>query len=237
MAYSLAEGARYYGIGNEFMGAWIGAAVIGAMLLMEWIHASAQATRAVLLCGLLLGAAIIGAPQLGANMGGAISVVAAFGVALVATTGRRPRFVSIIGIVLAVVGIIAVFAAIDLLAGHSHQSHLGKAIELVRTDGVRQIGMLITRKLSMNLLLIRVSVWSRLVLAYLISMIVVLKAKETLIKLRPMTMYMRTAVMGTVSGTVVALVFNDSGIVAAATCLVYLWSFVVLVVLDKEKLA
>jgi hypothetical protein len=47
-------------------------------------------------------------------------------------------------------------------------------------------------------------------------------------------MHLRIAFAGAVSGTLAALVLNDSGIVAAATASVYPWALLLLTIVESE---
>ena len=232
MGYSIVEGARYYGIGNEFMGALIGSSLAGLGLLFGAFK-SGRAIQIGLMIGLVAGTVVVGAPMLGANTGGALAMAAAFGITLAATC-RRP-FRWLLGILLIGVVLIAGLAVMDSLRGEQYESHLGRAVRLAGSGGLAQIGMLMKRKLLMNLLLIKVGVWSRALVAYGISLAAVLYLGGALPKISPMPARLRIALTGVISGTLAALIFNDSGIVAAATCFVYAWSLVLLSALEKEK--
>ena len=227
MGYSLVEGARYYGIGNEFMGALIGSAAVGLALLLGLLGAGRRRTRKVLLGALILGSAFVGTPQLGANVGGAIAVVAAFGVMLLVASEKTLSLRTVTGAVVGAAVVILSFAAVDLLRGLEHESHMGKAIRQALDGGPAQIGMIVKRKVAMNWTLIRFSAWSRLLGAFLISVILAARGPDSRIGMLPF--HIKLALAGVIGGTLAALLFNDSGVVAAATCAAYGWSLVILV--------
>jgi hypothetical protein len=103
LGYDPMIGARYYGIGNEYMGALIGSIALGSASAMQAWHASANAAEAaaarprlaagraarrrrsaaaaVLAAAFLAAAAWLAAPAGGANAGGALAAVVALGVA------------------------------------------------------------------------------------------------------------------------------------------------------------
>ena len=172
--------------------------------------------------------------MLGANAGGAIAAMIAFGCAL-AVSSKKPLSARGIGaIILGVAVVLAIFAALDSLRGRQYESHLGKAIRSVQEGGLGQIGLIVKRKLVMNAFLIRVSIWSRLLGAYIAGTILALAWGGAASRMKPLPLHLRVALSGAIGGTLAALVFNDSGIVAAATGFVYVWSLVVLAVLDTE---
>lgn len=237
MGYCIPEGARYYGIGNEYMGALIGSCFVGVGLLLGAVRAGQRATQITLVCLLVLVTMALGAPMLGANTGGAIAAMIAFGCALAATS-KKPLSARRIGaIILGVAVVLAIFAALDSLRGRQYESHLGKAIRSVQEGGLGQIGLIVKRKLTMNLFLIRVSLWSRLLGAYIAGTVLALAWGGAASRMKPLPLHLRVALSGAIGGTVAALVFNDSGIVAAATALVYGWSLVLLVILHAETRA
>lgn len=228
MSYSVMEGARYYGLGNEFMGTLIGASLVGIGLLLSFLQASDRAVKTTLVCGLVLETAAIGFPELGANVGGAIAVLFGFGFALAATSRKGLDIRKVCSIVFGVAAVIALFAVFDSLRGPQHESHLGRAVSQIRSGGFDQMAMIIKRKMSMNIMLISCSSWSRLSAVFAISAAAVLKVRNVYCRLQPISMYSRVILAGAISGTLAALFFNDSGIVAAGTSLVYLWALILL---------
>ncbi len=233
MGYSIMEGARYYGLGNELMGALIGSSMVALGLMMR--NAGPRPMQVVLAIGLVVVTAVVGAPMLGANMGGAISVIIGFGCALLATSKKPFDVKRAFGIVVALGLCLGAFAYLDSLRGAQHASHLGRALSDIKEGGLGEAGTIITRKLNMNWMLIRVSVWSRLLGAYIASICAVLLPKKAYLRVAPLPLHLRVTLTGTVAGTLAALAFNDSGIVAAATCFVYVWSLVMIMALDAEQ--
>ncbi len=237
MGYSIVDGARYYGIGNEYMGALIGASLVVTGLILSLARANLKATRIILVCALVAIVTLMGAPKLGGKVGGIVSVVVAYGFALAVTSAKKINFRRIALILLGVVLVLAVFAAMDMIFGKENQSHLGKSIGLIGSGGLREAVLIAKRKLAMNLMLIKFSGWSRLLLAYLASIGAVLWARRQRFRFDDLPLHMRVVLAGIVSGTAAGLLFNDSGIVAAGTCFAYAWSLIMLHMTDSEKAA
>jgi hypothetical protein len=228
MSYSIMEGARYYGMGNEYMGTFLGASIVGMGLLLSSLNASVRTVRIALVCGMVVETAAIGSPELGANVGGAVAVLFSFGFALAATSEEPLSFRRVGGIVLGVAVVLAIMTVLDSLRGHQHESHLGRAVSLIRAGGLAQAGMIIKRKMAMNILLTVSSAWGRLVAVFAISSVVALKWKDVARRLRPISMHARVILAGTISGALVAWFFNDSGVVAAGTSFIYTWALILL---------
>ena len=228
IGYSVVEGSRYYGIGNEVMGVLTGAMLAAIGLLSAFGRWSLRATRIALIAGMVVGTALIGSSNLGANTGGAISIVTAFGAALVVSSQRRFDVRSLIKIAAGVMIVLALLVAFDVMRGQSGESHLGRAFSTLTSGGSEQIGLLIKRKLAMNFTLIRTSIWSRLLLVYLVSIAVFIRYGNVMDVIRNQHIGYRIAAAGITAGMVAAFIFNDSGVVAAATCVTYLWSLMLI---------
>ena len=152
LSYSPLLGARYYGMGNEAAAIAFGATLIGvALLLDEWPHA--PASDAVRRWGIgVIGAVFVcvaAAPFLGANVGVAIWGTAGFAVAWLLLSGRPVTGRRIVGIVVLVVLVIALFSAIDVLAG-GEQTHLGRALAGARQGGLGTLWTIVARKADAN---------------------------------------------------------------------------------------
>ena len=233
MGYSIMEGARYYGIGNEFMGAFLGASVIGAGLALRGMGLDMRAGRLVMCGGLIIGAPAVGLPWLGANAGGAIAVLTGFGFAAAACS-RKPLGVWKAASVLAgALLLLILVAGADALRGPEEASHLGRAMLAAWHGGPGSIWAIAFRKLSMNFYLIQVSVWSRLLAAFAVSSLVLIFYDRPRRELR-MDPHSRVLVIGGVAG-MAALIFNDSGVVAAATAAIYPWTLAAVTALEEDS--
>lgn len=233
IGYSVVDGSRYYGMGNEVMGALIGAMLAGIGLAAVYGKWSLRTIRISLIIGMIVGTALIGSPSLGINTGGAISIVTAFGTALAVSSQRKFDLKSLLRIAVGVAAVLAGLIAFDVMRGQSGESHLGRAFGALTSGGSSQIGLLIKRKLVMNLMLIRSSIWSRLLLVYLISIPIFIKYGNAMDVVRNQHIGYRIASAGIFAGMIAAFIFNDSGVVAAGTCVIYLWSLMVTASVEK----
>jgi len=229
MSYTPVDGARYYGIGNEHMGSAIGAALVGAGFLASAITGRRVFRMAMLSVILAAVIAAIGLPSLGANAGGAMAAVAGAVVGLLLWRGRRvepKHIVIVIAAVLASAGALLVF---DSLRSGGAQSHIGRTTHLVAAGGASQIWMIIERKAAMNLMLLRYSPWSKLLIASIAAVLAVLGTRHlhALERLRT-DRAVHSGVIGAAVGAFAALVLNDSGVVAAAVAFIYVWTAVLL---------
>lgn len=228
LGYDPMFGARYYGVGNEYMGVWIGAAILGVAGSMYYWRESKLAVvgSGLLFLGILY---YMASPVWGTNAGGALTAGAAFGIAWLRLFSKRMRLQIQWGKLLMWIMIFVGMALVGLWllnagfrASSETDSHIGRAMDALFAGNFDLIRGVIWRKLAMNIHLIGVSVWSKALLASLLVMAVLL--------LKPAGLFRRWqeahgslmhGLSANASGAIVALIVNDSGIVAAATMMVF----------------
>lgn len=211
LGYSPIEGARYYGVGNEIMGYWIGATTLFCARMAE----NARYKYLVLAIAIAVIVAL-GLPDAGAKAGGFLVGLLTLGAALWARSGRTirplPAAAGVIGALIAGSGLLVLFGR---LFG---ASHVTEAAGMVRSEGISSLVDLIARKAGMDLHLVFHSVWMLVLLASGIASYLALKP----IWRRPELP--RAEVAGLITATVASFALNDAGVVAGALCSISLWS-------------
>jgi hypothetical protein len=211
LGYSPIEGARYYGVGNEVMGLWIGMTTYVCCVLAEkprWKWAALPLALAVIVA--------LGLPDAGAKAGGFLVGVITLAAALWTRTGRR---ITPLGAAVGVASLLA-FGVAGLLAFGRFfgESHVTRAIALTHAQGASALLGIVARKAGMDIHLMFHSVW----------MITLIVASVTSYwALRPIwnrSDFPRTLFVALIAATVSSLVLNDAGVVAAALCSLTLWS-------------
>lgn len=232
LGYDPFLGARYYGIGNEYMGFFIAACLIGSTGWLDGVLGGRPPTRSALIAvtgGYAVAAALIALPGLGANVGGAVTALASF-----AVTARRlwrarrweERRTGPEGLwawaaaVLAAGGVMLAIGLWDAY-GSSMPGHWGRFLVNAREEGWAYAAATVQRKMLLNVRLFYFTVWSRvLVLSAAITTALLYRPpaslRDVLAGRRPMAIGLR----GTVLAGVIAFLVNDSGVVAAATSLI-----------------
>lgn len=212
LGYSVLEGARYYGLGNEAMGLLLGAALVAVARLRQpskWARLVLLGAMAVIV--LLLGTA-------GAKAGGVLVSLAVFGVFLLAVNGRRPttKLIALLaGVILA--GIAAAAFGDAFLHTGTH-SHIGEAIRRIMSGGAGEAWDIVRRKLAVEGWLAYHSAWAALLwlgllcTAWLWRRTPAADRREKALRLA-----------GGV-GIAACLLLNDAGVVAAAIFTALLWS-------------
>ena len=101
-------------------------------------------------------------------------------------------------------------------------SHIGRAMDQLLSGQFNLIGDLILRKLMMNVHLISVSVWTKaLVVSLLVMAVLLMKPAGLFRRWQEVHGSLMHGLSATATGAIIALLVNDSGIVAAATMMVF----------------
>jgi hypothetical protein len=207
-------GIRYYGLGNEYMGILVGMGLVGPMLV--WRSGAASWCRIALTGWFALVAWGIGYPSLGANVGGLVTAVAAFGTALALLSGRKLRLLHAIGLAAIALAAVASFAGIDAAREGLSGSHLGRCVSFARMYGWEYIGSLMAGKVMMHLGILKLPQAYLPLIFSLPFFVLYSKRMRTETARREDDMLYRAAMPAALVGMVVALLVNDSGIVPAA---------------------
>lgn len=217
MSYDAIIGARYYGMGNEYQGIAIGSAIFGLAVLLDykkipkWIVA--------ILCLIIL--ITTASPIMGANVGAAISECVAYLLLVLLIFDVKLDFKKVILLGIAAVGVVFLFAAIDIISGS--ESHLSGFVKQIMINGPSEIIQTFSRKIQMNLKLAKTSVWVNILLAGVaIVGVLIFKPSRHFRKLAKNHPFVFKGFIATLVGCGVTLLVNDSGIVAAATACIYI---------------
>lgn len=233
LGYDPMSGARYYGIGNEYMGILIGSSIaVATALYQKYKNRRVMLLLAVMF---LLECYFIAGPTLGANSDGILTAPAAFLVTLLLLQGIkiRPR------VILAGIGIIALLVAgltyYDMSRPLELQTHIGRAANQIAAGGWQEMLQIISRKMSMNLKLIRYTIWSYVfIVILLVISLLVYRPVGAMRQLMLQHPYIVKGFAGIITGAIVGLLINDSGIVAASTTSIYLVVPLLLLMLNVD---
>ncbi|MDA8234047.1 MAG: hypothetical protein M0Z31_04430, partial [Clostridia bacterium] len=228
LGYDAMEGARYYGIGNEYMGVLIGAAIIGVTGLLQRFNDkklvfSGKIAATVFFILIIY---VLAAPNLGTNVGGTIAALAGFGITMLLLFGIKPSIRMVAGLVSGIFIVLLTFIIYDFSRSPEAQSHIGRtASELIRggwQEGMKGAADIIIRKLEINFRLIKYTMWSRVFITSIIVLAILFYRPVGVMKvLQNKFSILYIGFVGVTVGSIVALVFNDSGIVAAATMMIF----------------
>lgn len=233
LGYDPIGGSRYYGLGNEYMGVLIGSLLIGLMALWDRYHPPRK-LLSIILAVFLITIFFIMSPEYGSNVGGTISAFGAFAVTFLMLLGFRIRWKHLLLIGLTLVIILLVF--FFMISPHLTPSHISKTVELIKAGGWQNFVLIVERKLAMNYKLLKYTVWTRALLASMAVLAALLYKPPYLLKtVFHKYPYLYRGFIGTGVGCLLAFAFNDSGIVAAATMMIFIALPVLLLVIGEIK--
>ncbi|MDQ7792847.1 MAG: hypothetical protein RDU89_00340 [bacterium] len=234
LGYSPVGAFRFYGLGNEFMGVYVGACLVGFTGLADRGGRWGFLTCAV---GLGVATAVLAAPTLGANLGGALTAAIAFSWTLsslkgTATATRRATLALSTGVAVALLA-----TGLDVLGRPpSLQSHLGMAGREVLGHGVAGLLPILERKLAINVRLIRYTIWSRVLVSSLAGFALLFCRPPGVVRrLLGQHPALACGFTGVLLGAFVALAVNDSGVVAAATTMIYATATLAYLTLEQPQ--
>jgi len=212
-------GIRYYGLGNEYMGILITMALLGATLLSRTSNQLPLGRSGLAILGIwfALVAIVIGYPSLGANAGGLVTAVLAFGGALIVLSGMKFRFVHVLALLGTACVVLMALALLDAHTNGSSGSHLGRSVSLAKSCGPDYLWILLKRKITMHLGILRMTHVRYLALAsmpfFLMCSRLVKSGQPGIFPVSHMFPTALTSVL--LAGSFIAFLVNDSGIVPA----------------------
>ncbi|ABB14790.1 hypothetical protein [Carboxydothermus hydrogenoformans] len=219
LGYDPMAGARYYGIGNEYMGILVGVTLYLASHYGTRLKKKAYVLYSFVFLAVYL---LISSPSYGANFGGALTALFGFTVFLALFLNIRfnvRNVLILLGAVMA--GLIAVYTY-DAFLSTKAQSHVARAIQEVRAGGLSVLTGIIIRKVAMNIKLIKYTIWSRVFLTSLLALAFSFyRPLGYMNKIKTEMPIFYKGLVAILVASVAALIFNDSGIVAAATTMNY----------------
>ena len=217
MSYDAMIGARYYGIGNEYEGITIASAVFGFAVLLQYKKIPKWLTIISLFVILITSAY----PSMGANVGGAISEIVAYLLFIMLIFDVKLDLKKVVILGLSAVGIVSIFAVLDLVTGS--QSHLGGFVSQILVEGPSVIINTFGRKIQMNLKLAQTSIWVNILLAGIVIIgVLIFRPSEHFKRIAKKYPVVFKGFIASMVGCVVTLLVNDSGIVAASTASIYI---------------
>lgn len=221
IGHSPLTAARFYGLGNMAFAVFASASLMVAGAVVTW---GPRRRESLLIAACVLGTTlwVVAHPSLGADVGGALTLVPVYGAVLVALSGRRftPRTVALVvlGSVLTLVALVVVMS----LSGT--ETHLTSFL----SDGGGGAWSTIRRKLETNWRVLRITTWSWMV-PIIVAFLVAALFPRSNSRIRLGRSSLRATFLGIIGVGVVGAALNDSGVVITAMSLIYVGTFLVLI--------
>lgn len=219
LGYSPAAGARNYGMGNEYMGIYLPI----ALLLSNLIQQKTQQRWPTVII-LTISTFVLGMPKLGVNFGGTLAAIIGFTYYLFLVFQWKLKNRNLVLVIIGGLLLIVAVGYWDALRAPEQQTHVGRFFRLIFSSDFVKVFIILQRKMEMNLKLLALSPWARIVwLALGLSVINRLLLKSVFTNETTRILWRGVLVAG---GAAFAL--NDSGIVALATGLAFAFSYLLL---------
>lgn len=222
-------GARYYGIGNEMVGVFLAAATLSSGLLYNKFN-----NRYLSLAILIVSTILVGYPKLGANVGGTIAFMFASLYFILETMNRPLSFKNIALIFIIIGGVIAVLGYIDSQL-NPNPTHLGRTLIHIGNNGISIVRNIINRKLLMNVRLVGVSTWTKVLLVNIFAQFAALYfSKNNLKKLYNSNL--GKGILSSLLGSIFGFLANDSGLILAAISINLVTLFLLFIIINNEEI-
>jgi hypothetical protein len=200
------SGSRFYGLGNELEATLAVLALIAVGALLRDRERSRRAAATFACCGLVLGV-FVGAGQLGADVGGVITVGAGATVATLLMLPGRPSRRALV--VAALVPVAALFglAALDLLTGGN--GHFTRTV--LQADSVGSLLDILKRRYTLAFNVLAKGVMPLLTLTALLAAGYAARHRDRLYAPLGGSPSWQAALLGGLTASLAGALFNDSG--------------------------
>jgi len=215
-------GGRFYGIGNDCMGILLGSTLLGAFSLFH-LYKINKSIMAAFTTSYMLFVIVALSPFFGANMGGTLSAM--FIALLTLLTFFNKKFslkritIIVVGVLVGIIGL----AALDALF-NPNPTHAGKALESLITGGGDKFFEIIGSKLGQVFWNLIHASWNVILFSQaLLTALLYRRKSEVLMKIREGYPNLFKGFIVILLGGLVIFLFNDTGTIAAALILIYLF--------------
>lgn len=232
LGYSAVVGARFYGIGNEYLGFLLGAYIVGMTLLLPQYGTLYGKYLWVSTIGM---AVFLAHPDLGSNIGGGITALLGLGITNYFWLNRPVR-VKELSVLAGSFVLFIIFIGFWDLALHNKTTHFGQFLTTLQYEGWSAFVQVVTRKLALNWKIIQYTPFSKLLIGILAIVPVIYKKPPRVISgwLNHYAIWVR-AFLGLAITALIALLVNDSGIVTMATMAIFGFNLAMVLTLKETS--
>ncbi len=232
LGYDPIIGARYFGIGNELLGVLIGNITIFCGIYLEIFkrHYYILFVLAVIIISVLH-------PDLGANFGGSIALILMSLIFIIQVFNIKINLKTIVSLMILIGSIFSIVIFLDAFI-NINPSHLGNTLRITIYDNPFYIFEIISRKLSMNIRLIGITIWSKTLFFSLLYMFLNLLIFKDIIKtIFTKNRFLTAGFISALTGSLIGLLVNDSGIIMAGIGIIYIVNYLIYgTIIEVEKI-
>lgn len=236
LGYSPQTASRFFGLGNTAFGVLAGATLLSAALHVT--HAPRR-RDAVVAAGALFALVLYvdGAPFLGADVGGMVTLAPIFALALFGFAGRRLTWRTLALAAAAAAAVLAVATAVDLLRPLESRTHLGRLASETLDSGGGSLFATIARRSEATWGNVGQSFWTAVTPAIAVAVLAVLLRSRRAAVFVPAGSPARTGLVAALVAGLLGMAANDSGIVVVGMAMVSVGPFLALLALREPPLA
>jgi hypothetical protein len=227
LGYSPIVAGRFAGFGN------LAAALVSvsAIIVATGAWATGRVPLAVPAVALAVVVVIGGSPGFGSDVGGVLANVPAFVVTVALLAGVRIGWRRAALVAGGTIGLLAVFAAVDLARPASTRTHLGRLVARVGDEGWDGLSTVLQRKLAANISILTSSAWAYVIpVAFLFLAFLVWRPQGFLRSVLERVPGLRACLVGAVVAGVLGFSLNDSGVAVPAMMLAVLLPYLTFLV-------
>ncbi len=231
IGYDPIIGARFYGVGNELAGVFVGCSILLTGAMKEIYHKKIKAGYVII--GHTAFICLLGLSFWGANLGGALAAFTGYYSFLLLSCSRKGRIRQFVLLPLILAGLIALLVYIDSYMG-SKVSHVGLFFQDIQQNGIDVLLSTLYRKTAMNFRLIRYTIWTKVLLCIIFILITTyFKPVGVVRRVFRAQPYLKAGWISATAASICGFLLNDSGIVLAATAMIYVVFTLLLVCFDS----
>ena len=228
MSHDPIIGARYFGIGNEMVGLFLTGTVLTAGLLYEKYN-----NKIVTILVLSISVILVGHPKLGANVGGTIALISASIYFILDMMNKELSFKNIVLIIVVASLMVIILGYIDVKL-NPNPTHLGRTILSINDNGLGIVKNIMNRKLLMNIRLVGISIWTKVIIINIfIQMVMSILFEYWISKL--MNSKLGKGLLSSIVGSIVGFLVNDSGLILSAITINLITIFMLFSIIDYEE--
>ncbi|HYI60273.1 MAG TPA: glycosyltransferase [Acidimicrobiales bacterium] len=233
LGYSLHSAGRFYGVPNTTFAVVAASAILLACSHVQFAprRREAVATATALLAFVVL---VDGAPSLGGDVGGILTLVPVFGLLLWVLAGRRLRVRTLAVVGAATLVALSLAAGVDLARPPASRTHLGRFTADLLDNGPSELTTTFLRKQDANFRILQVSIWTWLIPIVAGFLLYVLVYERQWSALLPRGGALRAGVVAVISGSLLGFLANDSGPIVIALFFAYLGPYLTLLALHRK---
>jgi len=215
-------GGRFYGIGNDYMGILLGSTLFGLFSLFQ-LYKINKSTMSIIITFYMFLVIVGLSPLFGANMGGTLAAMLIALLSLLKIFNKKFSFKKMVLLIIgAIVGIILI-ATLDTLF-NPNPTHAGKALESLTTGGLNKFFEIISIKLGQVFWNLIHASWNIILFLQIIVIFLLFRYKnEVLKKAHEKYLILFKGFIVILLGGIAVFLFNDTGTIATALMLIYLF--------------